>query len=320
MPEIRPGQLLKLAGGVFVLVLLIWGIGSSFYTVGAESEAVVLRFGAYHATAQPGLHFKLPFGIDEAISVPVRTNSSAEFGFKQISAGQQSRYQKTSKDAEVSEMLTGDLNIADVEWTVQYRIKDAKDYLFNVADVEGTIGDVSESVMRRLVGDRSIDEVITIGRTEMRLQAQEETQKKLDELNCGIQVVNLNLQDVGPPDQVKAAFDDVNKARQEKEGTINKAKAQKKKEVPNARGAAGRQILAAEGYRMQKILEVTGETNALLAQYAEYEKAKRETRIRLYMETMEAVLGQSQRKIFIDEDIKGLLPHLDLSEPKGGAR
>ena len=216
-------------------------------------------------------------------------------------------------------MLTGDLNIAHVEWTVQYRIKSAKDYLFNVADVEGTIRDVSEAVMRKLVGDRSVDEIITIGRAELRIEARELTQQKLDGLGCGVELKELNLQDVGPPEEVKEAFNKVNTARQKKDEVINQARAQRNKEVPAARGAAEGMIKGAEAYQKQKVLEATGEANALLLRNAAYLKARPETRLRLYLETMEKVLGQSQRKIFIDESVKGVLPHLDLGGPKGGA-
>ena len=321
MPQLKPEQIRKLAVTVVIVILGLWGLFSCFYTVGADSEAVVLRFGAYSDTAFPGLHFKLPFGIDRAIVVPVRKVETTEFGFRTAAAGKRTRYQRPTREQdETSTMLTGDLNIANVEWTLQYKIKDVKAYLFNVADVEGTIRDVSEAVMRKLVGDRSVDEIITIGRAELRIEARELTQQKLDGLGCGVELKELNLQDVGPPEEVKEAFNKVNTARQKKDEVINQARAQRNKEVPAARGTAKGMIKEAEAYQTQKILTATGEANAILKRNTAYMKAKRETRVRLYLETMEKILGQADRKIFIDESIKGILPHLDLGSPKGGAR
>jgi len=321
LPQLKPGQLRKIVIGGILVVLIFWTLAMCFYTVGADSEAVVLRFGRYTETTGPGLHFKWPFGVDKALIVPVNKVETMEFGFHTVAAGKVTRYGRSTREEEAtSTMLTGDLNIADVTWTMQYRIDNATAYLFNVMDVEGTIRDVSEAVMRQLVGDRSVDEIITIGRAEMRIEARRLTQEKLDVLGCGVELKELNLQDVGPPEDVKDAFNKVNTAKQKKDQVIQEARAQRELQVPAARGAAQQMIKEAEAYQKLKILEATGEANALLKRNEAYEKARRETRVRLYMETMEKILGQSQRKIFIDQSIKGILPHLDLSGQKGGAR
>jgi membrane protease subunit HflK len=303
---------------VAALVVLV-ALVQSFYTVEADSEAVVLRFGRHVETTGPGLHGKWPFGIERVYVVPVNFVQTQEFGFRTVQPGKRTLYGRpTAEDRALAMMLTGDLNIARVEWTVQYRIKDIEDYLFKVQDVEGTIRDVSESIMRGLVGDRSVDEVITIGRADLAREALLETQKKLDELGCGVELTKLNLQDVRPPDEVKQAFDAVNQARQKKEELINQANAQRNRLVPAARGEREKLIKEAEAYKDRKIREVNGETKAFLDRFAAYREAKDETRLRLYLETMERVLGRAERKIVLDESVRGLLPLLDLGPEKGG--
>ena len=244
-----------------------------------------------------------------------------EFGFVTVSVGKRTIYGSGTREQQaMAEMLTGDLNIAHVEWTVQYKIKDAKNYLFKVADVNGTIRDVSEAVVRSLVGDRSVDEVITIGRDEVRVQAMTDMQKVLNDLKCGIQLTMVNLQEVTVPEEVKQAFDMVNTARQKKDQIINQATAMRNSKVPAARGKAQKTILEAQAYKDRKILEVTGETRAFLKQYETYKQAEKETRTRLYMETMEKALAKCGDKVFLDESLKGILPFLDLGGSKGGAR
>lgn len=318
---VGPRELAKYVVILAVVIVVLVGLVQCFYTVDARSEAVVLRFGKHIDTVPSGLHFKWPFGVDRAIIVPIDYVETAEFGFRTAVAGKRTTYHEpTRMDKAVSAMLTGDLNAGSVEWTVQYKIKDIEAYLFNVEDVRGTIRDVGESIMRSLVGDRSVDEVITIGRETLAAKAQVATQEKLNALGCGVKLTQLKLLDVGPPDDVKDAFDAVNRARQKKQQVINQAIEKRNSLVPAARGTAKGDIKVAEAYQKQKILEVTGETNALLKRYEAYQKAKQETRIRLYMETMEKILAQAQRKIFLDESVKGVLPHLDLDGPKGGIR
>ncbi len=313
----------KVAVGVValaVVVLLAIAIASSVYTVPAESEAVVLRFGKYRSTEAPGLRWKLPFGIDRVYAVPVKRIHSMEFGFHTVAAGRRTTYTSTRDQTEAAEMLTGDLNIAHVEWVVQYQINDARAYLFNVAEVEDTIRDASEAVMQALVGDRSVDEVITTGREALKVEAETETQTALDRYDCGIKIIRITLQDVTPPEPVKDAFDAVNRARQEKDKVINQARAKRNELIPAARGEKEKKIKEAEGYRARKIRTAQGETKALLAQYETYRKRPEETRLRLFMETMEEVYTNAGRKVIVDPDVRGVLPLLDLGGARGGAR
>ncbi|MBD3349022.1 MAG: FtsH protease activity modulator HflK [Candidatus Eisenbacteria bacterium] len=319
--KLRPGLIAAIVVGLVVLVAVLFAVGGSFYSVPADSDAVVLRFGRYLKTTGPGLHGKLPFGIDRAIIVPVRRVESMEFGFQTVRAGRRSEYRVSPAQREAALMLTGDLNMASVEWVVQYRISDAKEYLFNVAGVEDTIRDVSDAMMRQLVGDRSVDDAITTGREELRIEAMKETQKVLDEYECGIEVRALNLQDATPPDPVKPAFDAVNSARQDKDKIINQAQAERNKKIPEARGEKEKKIAEAKGYMEEVVRSARGRAQAILSQYEEYRKRPGETRLRLFMETMEKVYAAAGRKFIVDPDVKGVLPLLDLGRgAEGGAR
>ena len=314
-PEYNAFYLVIIA--IVVIVALVF-LYSGFYTVQANSKAVVLRFGGLLKVTDPGLHFKIPFGVDKVYKFETEKIKTLEFGIETIRAGKDTIYAK--KREEDSLMLTGDLNCAVVEWTVQYQISDAEVYFIHVENVEETIRDVSESVTRRLVGDRSVDEVITTGRGELAYAAKEELQSILDKYECGVKIVNLNLQDATPPEKVKDAFDSVNRARQDADRIINEAKGERNKLIPAARGKRERLIKEAEGYYQKKIKEATGETAALISQYDEYVKAKDDTKRRLYLETMEEVLNKTPKKIIIDEDLKGLLPLLDLNRTGGETR
>lgn len=318
---LAPRTVALLAAGLVAFVVVAFAVATSVYSVPADSEAVVLRFGRYRSTELPGLHGKLPFGMDRARIVPVKRVHSMEFGFHTVQPGRRTQYRVTPQQKEAALTLTGDLNMASVDWVVQYRVRDAKAYLFKVQEVEDTIRNVSEAVMNALVGDRSVDEVITTGREELAAEAREKTQKVLDGYDCGIDLVALTLQDATPPDPVKDAFDAVNRARQEKDRIKNQAKAERNRLIPAARGAKERKIKEADGYRAEKIRTAQGEAKALLARYEAYEKNPEETRLRLFMEAMEVVYQQAGRKIIVDPEVKGILPLLDLgSAAKGGAR
>ena len=322
---------------VLLAIVVLWGLGSIFYSVEADSEGVVLRLGAYLQTTQPGLHMKLPSPIDTVAVVPVQRIQTLEFGFATETPGRVTRYARsTPKTQTVASMLTGDLNLAHVEWIIQYRIKNAQDYLFKIglgdrnsvdAAVRDIISDVSEAVMRRLVGDASVDEVITIGRDQIATDAKTEIQQMLDTFETGIEIVTVKLQAATPPDEVKDAFDAVNRARQNKERVVNEARGERNRLIPAARGSRDRAISEAEGYKERVVREMTGRGNAVLARLAEYERAPEVTKTRLYLETMEEILAQVDHKMVIDESIRGLLPLLNLDSdqpasaaPKGGAR
>ena len=306
---------------VRVAILVIVGlilIFTSFYQVGADEVGVIKRFGKYVDTTQPGLHFKFPFGIDKVTKVPVQRVQKEEFGFRTTRPGVRTEYRR-AKATEESLMLTGDLNSAVVEWVVQYRIKDPVAYLFNVRGVKGTIRDVSESVMRQVVGDRSVDEVIILSRREMALRAKQRLQEILDSYGTGIHIVTVQLKDVNPPDPVKPAFNEVNEAKQEMKRTVNQAWEAYNKVVPKAKGEAERTIRQAEGYALNRINRAQGDANKFLAVWKEYNRSKDVTRRRLYLETLNEVLPKLGRKYIIDSEQRGLLPLLQLDE-KGGKK
>lgn len=308
-----------------VAVAALWGLGSMFYSVGADSEGVVLLFGRYAETTQPGLHVKWPAPIQTVALVPVQRVQTLEFGFATEVPGRVTRYASTTANQKtVASMLTGDLSLAHVEWIVQYRIKDAFNYLFKLGDrrpresVRDTIEDVSESVMRRLVGDASVDEVITIGRDQIATDAKIQIQEMLDTFESGVDIVTVKLQAATPPDEVKDAFDAVNRARQNKERVVNEARGERNRQIPAARGKRDQAISEAEGYGERVVREMTGRCNAFLALLAEYEQAPEVTKTRLYLETMEEVLAGVEHKTIIDESIRGILPLLSLDRPQSG--
>ena len=299
-----------------VIGIIILGY-TTVFTVKANQRAVILRFGKYLETVEPGLHFKLPFGIDKVYAGEVKRIYNEEFGYRTLRSGRESTIDYNFRGAqEVSLMLTGDRNCAEVHWVVRYKIKNLKEYLFNVRNVKSTIRDVTEAVMRRIVGDRSIDEVLTIGRRKIEDVAEEEIEAVLDSYGCGIDVQVVNLKGVNPPGQVKDAFDAVNKAVQLRDQITNEAEGKRNKVIPAAMGKKEQAISEAEGYKIKRINEATGDTKAFLAVWKEYEKAKDVTRRRLYLETMQRVIPKCEEIYIIDKDQKGILPILNLGESK----
>ena len=318
-----------------VLLVLLWASSSTLYKVEADSEAVVLRLGKKLKIAPPGLHMKLPWPIDVAYSVPVEKVQSIEFGYRTLTAGRRTEYARPgSQDKTIARMLTADLNLAHVEWVVQYRIIDPESYLFRIGgerrsdpstNARDLIADVSEAAMRRIIGDVSVDSVITIGREKIADDARIEMQHMLDGFDSGIKVVNVKLQSATPPDEVKDAFDAVNRAKQSKERVVNEAKGERNRLIPAARGRRDRTIAEAEGYALRVQKEADGRGTAFLAQLAEYEKAPEVTKMRLYLEGMEDILMRVDDMTIIDESITGMLPLLHLNSggagvPTGGAR
>ena len=306
---ITPKRILFVAIGVILLICL----ATSFYTVEADEIAVVLMFGKYVRQADPGLHFKLPLGIENAISIPVRKVFKEEFGFRTLRAGVRTEYD-TRDFGEESLLLTGDLNIADVEWVVQYKIKDPKKFLFSIRDPQRALRDLSESVMSRVIGDRTVTEVLTVGRIEIAAEVEQHLQKLLDLYETGLDVANVTLQDVNPPEKVKAAFNAVNEAKQEKERLINEAWRDYNQAVPKSKGLASQQISEAEGYALKRVNQAQGDADKFNAIRAEYQKAKEVTRQRLYLETMQQVLPQVKEIYVIDDKANTPIPILQLKE------
>lgn len=299
------------------LLLFAW---TGFYTVPAESEGVVLRFGRFHHVVPSGLHFKLPLGVDVAQIVPVKRQLKVEFGFGTEGGTAPSQTGPQAEWAEVKAMVTGDLNAALVEWVIQYRIERADHYLFNVRNPDETLRDASESVMREVVGDRTVDEVITIGRQEVEDEALQKLRALVHGYAMGIKVDQVQLKNVNPPEKVQASFNEVNQAQQERERAINIANGEYNKEVPRARGRAAQTIRAAEGYAKQRVNEAEGEVAAFNALLAEYNKAPEVTRRRLYLETMAEVLPKVKNKVIVGSDVKGMLPLLNLNALSGTAK
>ena len=296
---------------VIVILLAVAMALTSMYTVEADEVAVVLRFGKYIDTTPPGLRFKLPLGIDQVIGVPVQRVFKEEFGFRTLRAGVRTQYDPRDYSDE-SLLLTGDLNIADVEWVVQYQISEPRKFLFDIRDVTRSLRDLSEAVMRTVVGDRTVTEVLTVGRIEIAAEVKQRLQELLDLYNTGLLLVNVTLQDVNPPETVKPSFNAVNEAKQEKEKLINEARTDYNESVPKAKGVARQQILEAEGYALKRVNEARGDADRFNAIRQEYQNAKAVTRRRLYLEAMNAVLPKVKEIYVIDSESSAPLPILQL--------
>ena len=307
------GKILWVGIGVIVLIVLL---STSIYSVGPDQVGVIRRFGKYVRTTPPGLHAKIPFGVEKATRVRVKHVFKEEFGYRTLRPGVKTSY--SGKILDESLMLTGDLNIAVVEWTVQFKIKDPIAFLFNVRDIRDTIRNVSESAMREIVGDRSIDEVLTVGRIEAEEKAQEKIQELLNSYKTGIQVVTVKLQDVNPPDEVKPAFNEVNEAKQDKEKLVNEAWKEYNEVIPRAKGEAEKTIKSAEGYAISRVNTARGDASRFLEIYKEYKIAKDVTRRRLYLEALKDILPQLGRKYIVDKEQKGILQLLQLNQKGGG--
>jgi len=297
--------------GILVALVAAVALFSSVYQIQPDENGVVLRFGRFADITNPGLHFLIPF-VDQVIKVPVERQLKQEFGFRTADAGVRTQYVNADFSDE-SAMLTGDLNVAVVEWIVQYKIKNAEEFLFNVRNPESTFRDMSEAAMRQVVGDHSVDEVITTGRASIADQAQDILQRLCDTYEIGIDVQQLVLQDVNPPDPVKPSFNEVNEAIQEKEQLINLARTEYNQAIPKARGEAQQLIQEAVGYAAARVNRAQGEATRFEAIYEEYRKAPRVTRSRMYLEMLNEVLPRVGKKVIIDEDSAGVLPLLNLT-------
>jgi len=299
------------------LALIILGAWTAYYTVPSDSVAVVQRFGKYLQEVPPGLHFKLPLGVDAATIVPVKRQLKQEFGFS--TPGATDPYQATSpRDARrETEMVTGDLNAALVEWVVQYRISDPVKFLFEVREPAETLRYVSESVMREVVGDRTVDEVITIGRQEIETEALAKMQALSTKYTMGISIDQVQLKNINPPEPVQESFNEVNQAQQEKEKLINEARRDYNKVIPLAEGEKDQRIREADGYRLKRVNEAEGDAARFTALLAEYSKAPEVTRRRIYIETLQDVLPAIRSKIIIDEQTRSILPLLNLDSREG---
>ncbi len=314
LPDIKK-YIVPAVGGFFVLIFIFSGL----YSVGPDEVGVIRRFGKYIRTTNPGLHFKIPMGIEKVNKVKVRYIFKEEFGFKTLKAGVKTRYSPREYFDE-SLMLTGDLNVLVVEWIVQFKIKDPVKLLFNVRDPRETIRNISEAVMRQTVGNSSVSEVLTTRRVEINQEVQDRLQDILDSYESGIQIVTVKLQDVNPSDEVKPSFNEVNEAKQEKEKVINEAWEAYNKAIPAAKGEAEKTIREAEGYALKRVNRAKGDAQRFIDTRESYDKAKEVTRKRMYLETMNEVLPKAGYKYIIDPSAQdGILPLLKLNK-EGGAR
>ncbi len=295
-----------------VAVLVITTVGTSFHTVETDQQAVILRFGRLSGIREPGLHWKLPLGIDQAFAVAVGRVHKLEFGFRTSGVSAKTGRSEFQEVAQEVQLLTGDENIADVEWIVQYKIRDPKDYLFSVANPEGTIEDVSRATMALVVGDCSVTEVLTERRAEIAFEVKAKLQAVLDGYHAGVEVQTVALQNVRPPTQVSDSFNDVNRARQDMETTINQANKELLKTLPLAEGEAGQLKQAAEGYALKRVNRAHGDAARFRGLSAEYKRAKGVTRERLYLEALADLLPKLRSIWIVDEKQGATLKLLDL--------
>ncbi|MDA2932926.1 FtsH protease activity modulator HflK [Acidobacteria bacterium AH-259-D05] len=311
LPDISPRIIVMGAAALLGLLILL----DTFYQIQPEEVGVIRRFGAYVRTTQPGLRFKLPM-VETVVKVPVQRQLKQEFGFRTMEPGVRTVYSRQDFLGE-SLMLTGDLNVAVVEWIVQYRVADPYLYLFRVRNVEDTFRDMTEAVIREVVGDRTVTEVLTVGRQDIESTVQAKLQELCRDYETGITVDQVVLQDVNPPDPVKPSWDQVNQAQQQRDRLINEAQGEYNKIIPRAQGEAEQTILQAEGYALDRVNRSQGDASRFNALQEAYRRSPQVTRRRMYLETMAKVLPRMGGKLFIDQDAGGVMPLLPLETLRG---
>jgi membrane protease subunit HflK len=312
----------KTALGVLALILILWlFFGGPFYIVGPDEEGIVQTFGKYTSSTSPGFHFKLPWPM-QTVKVPkVKEVKRLEIGFRTINQGPPAQYQDPNTDPAMlkeAQMLTGDENVVNSTMIVQYKIKDAVAYLFNVKDQEGTLHDLAEAAERQVVGNRPIDDTLTTGKTDIQLEILEKVQAMADEFGLGVTITAVQLQDVQPPGQVAAAFKDVATAKEDRDGIINTARGYQNEKIPQARGQAAQLLREAEAYERERVAKAEGDVARFLALAREYRKAPAVTKERLYLETMKAVLPRV-KKVIVD-DQANIVNLNQLNPPTAGAK
>jgi membrane protease subunit HflK len=315
--EVSTGRPFLWILGIVVVIVLITA-ATSFYTVGTNERGIILRFGKYIKSTPPGLHWKIPWGVDDLYKVKTQYQYKEEFGFRTAQAGVQTRYASGDYTDE-SLILNGDLNISDVKWIVQYTIQDPYKFLFKVRNVQSALRDISESAMRQVVGNYSFDETLQQERRRIAHSAREIITELVDKYELGLHIELVQLKDVHPPEPVRPSFNDVNEAKQEQETVINKANQQYNKEIYRAQGEAERVIQEARGYAVDRVNTAKGDVAHFNELYKQYLAAPSITRKRLYLETMEKVLQRTKKKNIIDKDLQNVLPLLNISE-KGGLK
>jgi modulator of FtsH protease HflK len=306
--------LMRRAGAIVLALVGALLLFSSYYQVEPAEVGIVTRFGRYTGSSPPGPHLKIPLGIERVQFVPVERQLKLEFGFRTAQAGVRTAYARDQESEAESMMLTGDLNVANVEWIVQYKIADPYRYLFKVRDVEATLRLASEAVMREVVGDRNVTELLTVGREAIAMQAKQRLSELTHRYEMGIDIQQLVLQDVDPPAPVRPSFNEVNEAIQERQRAINEAWSEYNQEIPRARGRAEQTVQAAEGYAAERVNKARGDGERFVALYDEYKKAPEVTRTRLYLEMLGQVLPTAGRKVVVDEKLRSVLPLLSVGK------
>ncbi|MFO7915818.1 MAG: FtsH protease activity modulator HflK [Candidatus Krumholzibacteriales bacterium] len=306
--------------GVILLIIFIIVLASGLYSVDADEVGMITRLGKFVRQVPPGLHMKIPFGIESVRNVKIKKVFKEEFGFRTVQPGVRTQYSTRSYQDE-SLMLTGDLNVADVEWIVQFRIKDPYEYLFKISDVRKSLRDISEAITRKVIGDRTVTGVLTRERVEIAKEVRKGLQETLDSYEAGIHIVTVKFKDVNPPEPVKPAFNEVNSAKQDKSKMINKAWEEYNNEIPKAKGEAEQMISEAEGYALNRVNRARGDVALFNEVYGEYRKSPDATRRRLYLETMNKILPRLKDIYIVDEKQKSILPLLQLEKSlKGGGQ
>ncbi|MDR2596157.1 MAG: FtsH protease activity modulator HflK [Treponema sp.] len=309
MGKFTPKILVFIVAGILALIFL----ATSVFIVDQTEQAVITRFGKYIGTREPGLHVKLPFGIDRNYTISVKTVQTEEFGYRTTSGGSNPKYEDRSNE---SVMLTGDLNFINVEWIIQYRIVDPKAWVFNVDERRNTIRDVSRSAINTLVGDRAIMDIMGIERSAIENEAMVIMNDRFNEYGLGIGVIAVKFQNVIPPKGVQEAFDDVNKAMQDLERLINEGQQAYNEEIPKARGEAEKTIQIAQGYATERVNKANGDVARFNSVYEEYRRSPEVTRQRLYYEMVEEVFKDEKNTTLIDRNLQNFLPLLNM----GGRR
>ncbi|MGZ5433548.1 MAG: FtsH protease activity modulator HflK [Thermoanaerobaculia bacterium] len=306
-PRVPGAVVFRVIGGLIAIAILF----TTWFTVDPEEAGVVLRFGRFVRQVPSGLHMKLPYPIETVVKVPIERQLKEEFGFRTQEAGIRTTYSAEDLSAE-SLMLTGDLNVAVVEWTAQFRVRDPYKFLFRVRNVRKTFRDMNETVMREVIGDRSVNEVLTVGRQEIANEVEQKLQVLCDQYENGIKVEQIVLQDVNPPDPVKPSFNEVNQAQQEREKLINQARADYNQIIPRAKGQAQQTLEQAQGFATDRVNRARGDAELFTQVHAAYQRAPEVTRRRMYLETMATIYPKVTKKIVLDEKLRNLLPLLPL--------
>jgi membrane protease subunit HflK len=322
MQNVTPGFMRRLLRPLTITLiiaglLLVSLLGTSVYIVDQTEESVITRFGRFHTINGPGLHFRLPFGIDKQYLVNITTVQTEQFGFRTLTSGVSATYAGLASE---STMLTGDLNIIEVEWIIQYRVRDPKAWVFNVMERTDTIRDVSRSIINMLVGDRAIMDIMGSQRSAIETEAAAFMNETFRGYGLGIDVIAVKLQNIDPPAGVQEAFDDVNKAEQDQSRLINEGQQAYNAEIPRAKGEADRLVQIAQGYAAERVNRARGDVSRFNSVYEEYRRAPDVTRRRLYYEMMEEVFKDDGETVIIDRNFNNFLPLRDLNSSRSASQ